>query len=676
MFSKVGWLAVVSGVALIASNQALVAQAASSAPILLDTISVTANKREQAIDKIDGGVSVATAEELREKNVRNVDDLQKVFPGLVINSRGTNVYANFTIRGMSSPDYYSPSVQVYVDGVPQAPSAMVQNLDNVERVEFLRGPQGSLYGRNAFGGVINIITRKPRESTATVFGTAANRLFETGASATAALIPETLFFDLSVKGTNRVGQLKDSNGNNNHIDGSRDFFGRVGLRYAPLGGPFDANIWVSRDHLRSREENAVLDSDVGNRIYRSPILGPYNELTRDTTNTGLSWNYRFGDMTLSSTTSFQDVDLKRKLFGSQFPETDRNFYQELKLAYDGGGPLKGVAGASYWNDWFTRNAMPGTPYGSHNEVESRSAALFGELTYALTDRLDLTAGARGAYDWSSINFKGLDFATFAPMSFRETASFNSFQPKVSLGYQLTDQVRLYGLISEGYKAGGFNHAVSFAADALPYKPETAWNYEVGARTSLFGGLLTLSTALYHIDSRDKQIYVGPVGMQVIRNAGEARSQGIEVEATLKPTDRLSLTANAGFGRSEFTNFVDPLSGVNYTGNRVPFAPDVTANLSGRYRVDQHVLPGQLFLTSAMHMVSRSYFDEANSLSQGAFATYDAAAEFVFDKGPTLRIFAENLTDKVYRTHSYRYLGTTLSVVGQGRVIGASMRMQF
>src|SRR5690606_28898970 len=104
------------------------------------------------------------------------------------------------------------------------------------------------------------------------------------------------------------------------------------------------------------------------------------------------------------------------------------------------------------------------------------------------------------------------------------------------------QVRLYGLISEGYKAGGFNHAVSFAADALPCKPETAWNYEIGARTSLFGGVLTLSTALYQIDSRDKQIYVGPVGMQVIRNAGEARSQGIEVEATLKPTDRLALTA--------------------------------------------------------------------------------------------------------------------------------------
>lgn len=676
MLLKAPWLAAISSLALIASNQGLRAQATPATQIQLDTISVTANKREQAIDKIDGGVSVATAEELREKNVRSVDDLQKVFPGLVINSRGTNVYANFTIRGMSSPDYYSPSVQVYVDGVPQASSAMVQNLDNVERVEFLRGPQGSLYGRNAFGGVINIITRKPRESTATVFGTAANRLFEAGVNATGALIPETLFFDLSVKGTNRVGQLKDSNGSNNHIDGSDDFFGRVGLRYAPLGGPFDANIWVSRDHLRSREENAVLDSDVANRIYRSSILGPYNELTRDTTNAGISWNYRFGDMTLSSTTSFQDVDLQRRLFGGEFPETDRNFYQEVKLTYDGGGPLKGIVGASYWNDWFTRNAMPGTPYASRNKVESRSAAVFGEFTYALTDRLDVTAGARGAYDWSSINFNGLDFATFGPLSFSEKANFTSFQPKVSLGYQLTDQVRLYGLISEGYKAGGFNHAVSFAADALPYKPETAWNYEIGARSSLFGGLLTLSAALYHIDSRDKQIYVGPVGMQVIRNAGEARSQGIEIEAVIKPTDRLTLTANAAFGRSEFTNFVDPLSGVDYTGNRVPFAPDVTANLSGRYQVDQNILPGQLFLTSAVHAVSRSYFDEANSLSQGAFATYDAAVEFVFDKGPSLRIFAENLTDEVYRTHSYRYLGTTLSVVGQGRLIGASMRMKF
>jgi len=151
MLSKIGVLGVAAMAVLIGSKSVSLAQTANSA-ITLETLTITANKREQSLEKVDGGVSVATGEELRQRDVRSVEDLQKIFPGLVIESRGNRAYANFTVRGMSSPDYYNPSVQVYVDGVPQAASAMTQELVDVERVEFLRGPQGTLYGRNAFGG--------------------------------------------------------------------------------------------------------------------------------------------------------------------------------------------------------------------------------------------------------------------------------------------------------------------------------------------------------------------------------------------------------------------------------------------------------------------------------------------------------------------------------------------
>ncbi|MFT4119819.1 TonB-dependent receptor [Bradyrhizobium sp.] len=652
--------------------------AAVAAPVVAEPgRSALSSNPNLTLAKVDAGVSVVTAEQLRQNDVRSVDDLQKVFPGLVIENRGNRAYANFTVRGVSSPDFYNPAVQVYIDGVPQASAAMVQDLENVDHVEFLRGPQGTLFGRTGYAGVLNIVTRQPRENAATVFGTVGDRRKDAGFAATGALVPDTLFLDLSLKAVDQIGQIKDSNGTNDAIDGSRSINGRVGLRYAPKGGPFDFNVWASHENLTSNEETAILDSDVPSRIYRSSVIAfPYNRIDRDITTTGLNWNYRFGEFTLSSTTSYQNVELKRQLFGFQFPETTGVFNQEVKVAYNAGGPFKAVAGVSYYNETFERNSYVGLAMQSLNKVGSQGVAVFGEGTYAITNRLDLTVGARGSIDWSSINYTGLDLSTFAPLAFTNKAEFQGAQPKVSLGYQVTDEVRLYGLVSEGYKAGGFNHAVSFAADASPYKPETAWNYEIGTRTNLWNGRFVFTSALYYIASQDKQIYVGPVGLQVIRNAGEAVSKGIEFEATLKPTDRLTFTANANFGRSEFTNFVDPLSGVNYNGKQVPYAPDVTANLFGRYVFDQHVVPFDIALTGAAHYFSQVYFNESNTLGQGAYTTYDVGLEFLIPRGPTFKIYAQNLTDVVYRTNSFAFSGTVLSTIGQGRLVGVSGRWQF
>lgn len=116
---------------------------------VLEKITITATKRAQEIGKVDASVTVVTGEELAQRGVRTVDDLQKVFPGVSMGNRGNRVYSNVTVRGISSPDYFNPTVQVYVDGVPQLPSTFAQMLTDVERVELLRGPQGTLYGANA-----------------------------------------------------------------------------------------------------------------------------------------------------------------------------------------------------------------------------------------------------------------------------------------------------------------------------------------------------------------------------------------------------------------------------------------------------------------------------------------------------------------------------------------------
>jgi len=644
--------------ALLISSEAAVAQT-----IELEELQVTVNKREQPLSRVDGAASVQTAEDLQRAEVKNVADLEKVFPGLVIRQRGNRAYSNFTVRGMSSPDFYNPTVQVYVDGVPQTDAFLTQELVNVERVEFLRGPQGTLYGRNAYGGVLNIITRRPRDNsvsggvTVTTQNTSGH-LYATGA------YRDAWFADIAIRGFDDRGQITDPR-TDQKVDTVNTWSGRAQIRYAPLDGPFDMTAYVSRERMKSREEIYVLDSQVNQRLY--PVGVPYPFLDRDTMSGALSWNYAMGAFKFSSITSYQNVDLERSLFGSQNPETVRSWSQEARLTYDAGGPLTGIVGVYYQDAAFSRSQRTGPL--RRNEVDSRSMAAFGEFSYAITDRLTATLGARLSRDESEIRYRGA-------FGFDNSASFDGFTPKVSLGYQLTDEARIYALVSRGYKAGGFNHAVSTPADAAPYRPETATNYEVGARTSFFDGRLDLSGAVYHIDSKDKQIYVGAVPNLVIRNVGEASSTGVELEATVRPTDLLTLTAAMTYGVSRFDTFVDPMTGVDYGGNRVPYAPDTTLHLSFRQVIPQTLWAGELALTGALHHFGKTYFDEANTLGQAAYTTFDLGLEAEVSKGVMLKAFATNLTNEIYRTYSYRSGPSVFSNIGQGRLIGASLRASF
>jgi len=629
----------------------------------------TVQAEPPVFEDADANVSVRSAEELRATGVEKVADLEKVFPGLTVRSRGNRAYANFTVRGMSSPDFYNPSVQVLIDGVPQSAASMTQDLINVDRVEFLRGPQGVLYGANAFGGVLNIISRQPRENTASASGTVSNLRSGAQAAATGVLIPQTAFLDLALKREWDRGEIDDLLTGKDDIDSGNSFAGRASLRYAPLGGPFDMALTYAYDRVRSHEEFYIRDELLKKREYDLPI--PYPFLDRRTQTASASWNYRLGGFTLTSITAFQDVDMTRDLYGYEFPETEKAFSQEMRLAYAGPGPFSGVAGVYIRNSDFSREV---SYRADRNEIGTDTLAAFGEITWHATERLDFTSGVRVTRDRSSI-----DYELPAFLSFSDSAEFHSTQPKISIGYKLNGLTRVYALVSQGYKPGGFQHAIvnpANPADFEAYDPETAWNYEVGFRTSMFRRSFDLSAAIYHIVSDDKQIYVGPVGQQVIRNAGEAESTGIEIEAQWRPTDRLTFRANANYGRSEFTHFIDAGAGVDYSGNRVPYAPDFTAALSARYVFEQRYLGATTALLGGMRYASRTYFDEANSLSQGAFAIYDAAVEFSWDNGLALKLFANNITDEIYREYSYLSGPQVLSLPSEGRMVGMTLSVKY
>ncbi|MEM9356200.1 MAG: TonB-dependent receptor [Pseudomonadota bacterium] len=624
-----------------------------------------------ATAQTDANISIKTVTELRAAGVETISDLEKVFPGLVIRTRGNRAYGSITVRGVSSPDFYNPSVQVLVDGVPQASAAFTQDLLNIERVELLRGPQGVLYGANAFGGVLNIVTRKARRNEAQLSGTVSNLQPSTVGNATAVLVPGTLFLDTAFKRTWDRGEVDNTLTGDERIDSGIAFAGRASLRYAPANGPFDFALTYAYDKVRTHEEVYLRDSLVEAREYDVPF--PVGLLDRKTHTASANWNYRLGNFfTLTGITAYQDVSYAREVQGFSTPESEEAISQEIRLAYTGPGPLAGVVGFYYRDSDFAREVEFRS---DENEIGTTTTAGFGELTYRATARLDFTAGLRLTLDKSTIDY------SLPTLSIQQsgTESFRSVQPRLGIGYKLTDSARAYASVSRGYKPGGFQHAIInpfSASDFAAYDPETAWNYEAGVQASLFNGALNFKSAVYHIVSKDKQIYTGVVPLQVLRNAGEAESTGIELEATVRPTDQLMITGSANLGRHKFTDFVDPISGTVFTGNRVPYAPDVTINLLGRYQFDSRLFNATPALVAAMRYVSTTYFDEGNTLSEDGVATFDAALELDWNNRTFLRLFANNLTDRVYRQYSFQSGPQVLSLPSQGRLIGLTVTQKF
>jgi pesticin/yersiniabactin receptor len=650
---------------------------------ILKPITITANKREQEIGKVDASVSVVTGDELDARGIRTVEDLQKVFPGVSIGNRGSRVYSNVTVRGMSSPDYFNPTVQVYVDGVPQLPSTFSQMLTDVERVELLRGPQGTLYGANAYGGVINIVTRKADANRFYIQTNISGIEPDVEMGGTAVVIPDVLYFDYAGNFQHFSGDIDDASTGNSDINTSNEGYGRAALRYAPTGGDFDASISYSKDKLLTHEELYSYEADVDDRIYRSSLYGDIPRLERDVTSLSGQWNYRMGDYTLSSVTSYQKSDVLRDFSagaGSRYswPQDDETFSQELRLSYEG-DMFSGVAGLWYsHNDFMGWKSAVAPYYGaSTNNVVTDSVAAFGELTWHTTDRLDLTGGLRATYDRSSIDaYRADSYGMGMGLDFERNADFTSIQPKVAIGYQLTPELRIFSVISRGYKPGGFNHSISSSVDAASYDPETAWNFEAGLKSTLLDGDLDISASVYHIRSSDKQIYVGAIGQQYIRNAGDATSTGIELEAAWRATHRLTLSGNAALGRSEFTDATDPVTGTSYNGNRIPYAPDVTAHLNIAYLLTEDLFGGTLTANGAANAYSASYFDEANIAKQGGFATFDASLDFTGKDGLSARLYVQNIVDKSYKTSGYVSGTTELGTLGKGRTFGLTLRKEF
>ncbi|BFO55174.1 siderophore yersiniabactin receptor FyuA [Acidovorax sacchari] len=655
-------------------------------------MTVTASKRDQSLDSLNGAAVIVDRQALDDTQATNTLDLARALPGVQMLQSGSLLFPVISVRGVTSAqDFYNPALTVYVDGVPQLPIFSTQTLLGVDRVELLKGPQGTLYGKSAEGGVLNIVTLPPDNITRARLrtGVSSRNGYQAEAEAAGPLVRGLLYGSVSVARINAPGDLRNDTTGADHQGGTRSTAGTARLRLAPTGAPWEAALAIGRDCTTASQDAYVPFDDPSSRsafvMQGMPAAFADFHQRRCGDSQSFTGRYDFGQWRLSALTAWQRADIQRAFpigpYFSQHPEHWRQNVQELRLSTNAPGRAwDAVFGLyrqdvdqsrTYINDLKTPIVANALTTASSNQ--SKALAAYGDVTWHATRALDLSAGLRASRDKARTRFDGsaLDFATFTPRAFSGNADTDGDHVlgRVSAGYRLTPAWRLYANVSQGYKPGGFNLAPSSPADAQAFQKERSTSTEIGTRFTEQS--LRASAALYRIDVKDAQLYsVNSVGYQSLRNVGNTHSTGLELEAEWDASPAWTLGLSGFANHATFRRYVDA-SCASCQGNDVPFAPPygLTASIKGRLSTAIGTLRPQV----TIQRVGAQYFDIANQLRQPAYTAVNATIAWRVRPSLEFALYAHNLTDTKYRT--YGFSGGPLgnfAQVATGRTVGLTL----
>lgn len=629
-------------------------QVSTPAPAELPAITVTADKQERALEDVPTSLSVFDGDLLDAQGIHSVEALQTITPGLSFQPFGQAGINSAVMRGLSANFFsFSTSTLLVVDGVP---TLMAQGYDDqllaIDRVEVLRGPQSTLYGRNAEAGVINIHTRQPdntlRGQVSAEIGSRDLRVMRFDLSGP--LIEDRLA--ASVAGTWRSQHGFIDNTYTGQREDDRELRnGKVALRWTPSART-DATL-----------RYAQVDYRDGAALWGSPAA------PRDTVASGTpSWNHSIGrsaslsvrhdfdsGLRLSSVTAWndfrdrvqQDTDfLPADLLHIRRDHQFSTLSQELRLEGEWRHARWLVGLYADGDDHHLRNTqkMPMGLTESVVKLRGNSTAAFTNWTVPLAERWTLEAGARIERDRVRFRPEAAGPGAGAGGSTR-TADWTRATPRVALQYSFAPRQQVYASLSDGFRAGGFN-VFSPAADYAAYQPETLRSYEIGAKGWLPGNRLRYASAFYVMTVKNMQVQQMPVpGLVYVTNAASARSIGAEFELEYLLGDGWSMQAGLGLNRTRFASFMDGAN--DYSGNQNPFAPRINGYVSARYDA-----PAGWYAQASLTGAGRVYLDAANRYSRNGYGLVNLAA------GVTVRrvevsAYVNNLANRRYDAVGYQ-----------------------
>lgn len=650
-------------------------------------IIVTAQRRSESMQKVPIAVTAATAERLDQMGISSTSDLTTLAPALHV-STGLGG-ASIAIRGVggtgSGADESANAV--YIDGVYQpSPTASLFAFNNIERIEILKGPQGTLFGRNASGGLIQIITPAPSQETDVKAAIGYGNYQTVTASLYATTgITKNLAIDVSAN-YNHMGE----GWGKNLVTGNDAYKGEYGGVRSKLlwnidsGTSLTLSAMYSHTYAPNLQGGALTPGET--TVTGTPgYNGFYNTNTdtdlrtgTDQQNYAATLKHDFGFATLTSITSRDYVRFKVRtekdlspvpLLGLSIDSSSYSWTQELQLASNGSGPLKWTVGAFYYSNQLNTDPLrvsglavaPLAYAETLSYANTQSVAGYGQVTYEVANGTHLTGGLRYTVDKRHIDFvTSISAPGSTPTAYpRQTREDRKPSWRLALDHQATRDVLLYASYSRGFKSGLFN---ATNPNLPSVKPQTIDAYEVGVKSDLFDHKLRANLALFDNEVRDIQIRGIPDGLNtpIFYNGASASFQGVDLELEAAPMAGLTLQANGSYlhGRygQGFTNalyFTQPAAPAgglvesveDASGKVAVLSPEFVLSLSAQYAFATPI--GRTTLAGSYSYNDGFYFDPQNRLRQPAYGLFNASVTVDVLPHVSMKVWAENITNKKY-----------------------------
>lgn len=654
---------------------------ASSESVGEEEITVTARRVEESQDKVPGSVSAFSEKTLERIGATDPTGIQGAVPNLnLVQGRGSSDATNIYIRGVGQPDAlqtFDPAVGVYVDDVYYSRIRGTQlDLFDISRLEVLRGPQGTLYGKNTIGGALKIVTRKPGQEkrgfltlTAGTYGQLEAKGGISGPLSDFAAV------GLSLLHAQRDGYVEDPvldrEYNDKNVTAGR-FQLSLGREDQPIHFDFSADYSKEDAAMTVGQPLNSLTYLVGGGIALPlPAVPPeYNFETRTTPglpNSTKLDHYGFSGVmtwdvsdsfTLKSITAYRnlktddyiDIDATQLEMGDVFVGVDQDqVSQELQAIYTSEN-FSLVAGLYYMLENITSHQeayaddLVGPLLGNptflrtiDDDLRTESYAMYINGSYNITEQLRLSAGIRytdeeKVYSRTTSTFSSSPLLSANPaFAFSGlTENWNDASPMVSLDYQVTDDVMVYARYAKGFKSGGFNGRANNPGEQAPYDPETVDSYEAGVKAKFWDGKARTALTVFYTDYQDFQARVSgtvtdpitnlPSPELTVINAGSLVTKGVEFELYVTPMDGLQLDTQIGYLDADYEEFND-VRFTNFGGDRSfqtpPFSPKWTARFGAQYTWDLGGDAGSLSLGASARYRSRMALSVDNTFTNSS-----------------------------------------------------------
>lgn len=606
------------------------ASADSSVTPQLAEVVVTARKREENLQDVPDAITAFTASSIENAGIRHIGDFFALTPNLTFEdgSDYRSGYFNLSMRGIGNSQGGWPSVAYIIDGVPADSTDSINSgsLEDIERIEVLRGPQSALYGANAIAGAINIVTRRPTNdfqfSSRLSYGNGEDR--QVGATVSGPLIPDTLLFRVTATYRDDDGLMRSpTNGLDLDFRNQKQVQGR--LIFTPIEKlEFDLHGSFTKEHNGGNYEDQVPDIsyiDNFNPLYNAR-RGFAGTDDRELYRIAARISYDFGPVALTSATGYSHVDQQQNssfcfddpnkplypgpdgeaqcLFGPAFgssalpgdprdefasgPNNFRTWTQDIRLATRADRPINAIVGATAMQ----REYLEGTDYGNisapdnarmelfsqYDEVTDTWWGLYGQISAKLTRALELTFAGRYDNDKDqNTNYADGSLSTVVPvlapngtLLLEQTFRSASFQPKGQVSYRFNDDIMTYATVSRGFRSG-------FWTIGTYSVPEHTTNYEVGIKSSLWDRRATLNVAAFHIDYSDQQYttFTNEPPYAFATTIPKTKINGAELETVAQLTRLLNIGVGIGYLDAKVSD-----------GTRSPGTPRFNANVSADF----------------------------------------------------------------------------------------------